>query len=347
MGPEPFRYADERARVCLTELVSDLCHLHKTRDRIEEEMVALADRFRSTIRRSGLVYRIKRKRRDLPALMISWCGLSRPMKNDYELTHSEAKRPTRFKYLKGPLNDRMIYTYARQIKNRKPFYAFEDRGVPLNDAVRMLADTDAFLNRSLTLLARPLPNEPQPPPVPLDLTQPAIPPRARRAIEHAWRVLYRIGLVEAELVAIADRWRHDPPHPSYELVFRRDASSPWGRLYWHDLPHDRYLGPLTDRALRRLGVPESQRKKIAPHEIRRRRVTRLHQRFTKRLTRIKQRMEWAIAFAFRQLEESRAFALPATLADLQWQAVDPYHPDEPVVTPTPPAPPAPPEKEAS
>ena len=47
MGPEPFRYADKWARVCLTELVSDLCHLHKTRDRIEEEMVTLAARFRA------------------------------------------------------------------------------------------------------------------------------------------------------------------------------------------------------------------------------------------------------------------------------------------------------------
>ena len=336
MGSEPFRYADERARICLAELVSDLCHLHKTRDRIEEEMVTLADRFRVTIRRSGLVYRIKRNHRDHRVSRIAWCGLSRPMKNNYEILHPKAKRPTWFKYLKGPLNDRMIYTYARQVRNAPAFYAFDHRGTPLNEAAQKFARTDASLNRSLARLARPLPNEPKPPLVPLDLSQPAVPPRARRAIENAWRVLYRIGLIEAELVATTERWHNDPPHPSYELVFRRDASCRWGRVHWHDINLDRYLRPLTDRAMRRLSIPESQRKKIAPHEIRRRRVTRFHQRFTRCLTRIKQRMEWAIAFAFRRLEKSQAVALPPTPSDLQWQAVDRFHPDEPSVTPTPP-----------
>jgi hypothetical protein len=96
--------------------------------------------------------------------------------------------------------------------------------------------------------------------------------------------------------------------------------------------------------MRRLGIPYSLRRKISPHEIRRRRVTRLHRQYTVPLSKVKGRIEGAVAFAFRRLEESRAIALPATPADHQWQAADPLHPDQAPVVPTPPAQP---EKEAS
>lgn len=309
MSIDHSRYAGERVRVYLADLLCRFLRFYEVRSRVWREMEGLAEQFRATIRHSDLILRVKRSHHTLPPSSLRWMVLARPPAGSGGVPPGPPRRRW-YHPLRGSLTNGVIYTIAHQIRNAPVFYAFDRRATLLNQAARKLTEVSRSLNLPLKRLSRPLPNETPPPPLPSDLLPPSLPPKAHPLVGNAWRVLYRIAFLEAELVAIVHRWHRDDLHRGCEPVFERNASFPWGRVRWYDGLHGRYLGSLTYRMMSRLEVPVSRRKLVYTHERHRREITHLHRRFTAPLGDLKQRLEAGVGFAWRRLEESQGISIP-------------------------------------
>ena len=121
-----------------------------------------------------------------------------------------------------------------------------------------------------------------------------LPREYRRAMEGAWLFVCRMTAVEAEFIAIRDRYRERPAYRDFRLVYRRDSCHRYGALLWlhQGLPlpaDDKGSRNLTVRRLWAYRIPYWAHQPLIQHEKARRLMVRLHDRYIAVMWRMKRR----------------------------------------------------------
>ena len=278
--------------------------MYQLETRTRQAMLELEAEWRALGIRSSQTFHVKiRKNQTLPDSIhrVRICG-TRGLPGDF--VDPDGKPYHRWViHLKGKPTRAQMYRDVGNVDLLDLFRSFYNRATCLNRARHTLVLGRLSIERRLKAHAEPEPREAGElsTPAPLLLSR-DLPDTSSRALGAAWRLFLRVAALQFELVLIAARYNATTPYKGLRLTFHTDSDHPYGRFTWtlhgktligfagsfaRDRARSRAKGTLTrridpanlpDRLLRKLRIPAAARMAIAPHELQRRRITRLYQR---------------------------------------------------------------------
>lgn len=311
----------EQAGKYFRDLEKVLLDLSALQAKIRVEMDGLALEYSKEFRGSRLVLYPKKRRKKQHLRALYWGVFCRPPKEGSRLL-AGLKKTRWTTHIAGGLTHSHIYLAGADMHRKAEFLEVDRRAEALNDAFHTV--TGALQSVRATLEARRDRRawecgdlDAQAPDVSLELLPPL-----QSALGAAWFMLLRMASAEVELVSLAECYRDEPAYVPLRLTFSRDPDHPYGRLWWTyyggRLTGWDGRGPqekLTDRWMRKARIPSENRRLLAPHERERRRMVRVHKKYTKPLSRIRRRAGQAIIQAEKLLALSRPQAFdPACVA---------------------------------
>lgn len=293
-----------------------LLDLGFARESLSQEMLALSKEFRRDFRKCRLILYPKPRDGESTPRALYWGKFCRPRNERSELRMKASGSPDKRWKLhipRGGLDHDLIFLLAHEVGREALIREYDRRAFVLNEAYHKV--NRAIMSLEHTLLARSLRRawesgdlDADAPPVSPDLR-----PQSRRALGAGWFYILRAVAIEYELIAIAERYNADPAYDGFRLSFGRDGEHPFGRISWLNwgerLPRlnaaEGARENLTDWVMRKLHLPEAVRRELARHELHRRKMTRLHQRYTAVLGGLKRRARVALAAADSGLLEAQ------------------------------------------
>ncbi len=299
----------------------ELVDIHILIESVCDGIAALDQDFRRTEKKTGLVPYPRRRPGKLRAQEVNWC---RPCRSGNKAgSQGPAKRKERkgwVEYLAGGLTRDRIHHFAKDASHAAVYIAAARRATALNEARAVLVNARMSLEHTFIGRAEPAAWEGGTPDFHPPLVSLTLPDSSKLALGRAWSLCLRMASVEVEMMAMRDRYDAEPAYRGLRLAFERDAGHRYGRLCWM-LHGERLLGlarglardpdrtpdnaSLPDRVLRKLRIPARARVAIAPHEARRRGMTKLHQKYCTVLGRLKKRAGEAKALAALLLEDAK------------------------------------------
>jgi hypothetical protein len=301
----------ERAGKYFRDLEKVLLDLSAFQAKIRVEMDGLALEYRNEFGGSRLVLYPKKRPKKEHLRALYWGVFCRPPKEESRL-FATLKKPRWTMHIAGGLTHSHIFQAGADIHRKAEFLEVDRRAGALNDAFHIV--TGALQSVRATLEARRDRRawecgdlDAQAPEVSLELLPPL-----QSALGAGWFMLLRMASAEVELLSLAERYRAEPAYPPLKLTFSCDLDHPYGRLWWK-YHRGRIFsweggGPqenLTDRWMRKARIPSENRRLLAPHERERRRMVRVHKKYTNPLSRIRRRAGQAITQAEKLLALSR------------------------------------------
>jgi hypothetical protein len=282
---------------------------------ISRAMLALSKEYRRDFRKTALILDPKiRPGEELPTALY-WATFRQRRHRDGEsrLPGFGIPKCRKIHLSRKRLDHDFLFLVAREAGRKSSIFEYDRRRQLLNGAYRQVRK--AIMSIESTLISRGERRcwESGDHSIDAPLISTDLRPRSRQALGAAWFYLLRLASLEQEMAALAERYNGEPVWDGLRLSFGRDAAHPYGRVYWVHaggrLPRlDRSKGAreiLTDKIMRRLRIAESDRRALSRHEQHRRRMTRLHKRYTVLLGQLKRRGRSALAAADANLLASR------------------------------------------
>jgi hypothetical protein len=282
-----------RAEKYFREIERLLLDLTFIRAKVRERMKSLAREYRTEFPFLRLsLYAQTREAQGEPTALY-WGQFCRPP-SELSLATAKGKKLYRWRrYCAGKLTSRMIF-YGGGKNHKTRILDYDRRAKNLNEPYHIL--TKALLSIEHRMLNRRQGAawESGGPEVPAPGASPNLRPESRAALEAAWCFVGRMAAVEAELLAIIDRYDQDPAHREFHLVCRRGRSLRYGKVLWlhhcKPLPADsKGNRDLTEARMRSYRIPSVARRALLFHERARRRMSRLHDRYIKVMGRMRGR----------------------------------------------------------
>lgn len=301
-------YVPSQAAQYFAEIEMLLLDLGFARERIIQEMLGLPKEFRRDFRKSRLILYLKRRNKKAAPRALYWGKLCRARNELSEVrAMSSGSLEERWKLHipRGHLTHDLIFLLAHEVGREALILEYDRRAFALNQAYRQVGI--AIMSLEHTLLARTERRSWESGDLDADApaVSPDLRPQSRKALGAGWFYILRAVAIEYELIASAERYNADPVYEGFRLSFGRDIDHPFGRIFWllwgERLPRlndaEGARENLTDRVMRKLHLPEAVRQEVARHELHRRKMTRLHQRYTGVLGGLKRTARGALAAA--------------------------------------------------
>ncbi|HLY75200.1 MAG TPA: hypothetical protein VKU80_13855, partial [Planctomycetota bacterium] len=229
-----------RAEEYFREIERLLLDLTFIRAKVRERMKSLAREYRTEFPLLRLsLYAQTREAQGEPTALY-WGLFCRPP-SELSLARAKGKKLYRWRtYCAGKLTSRMIFYGGGK--------SYKARILDYDRRARILNKPYHILTKALLSIEHPMLNRRQGaawesggPEVPAPRASPNLRPESRAALEAAWHFVGRMAAVEAELLAIVDRYDQDPAHRDFYLVCWRGPGQPYGKVLW--LHHCKRLPP--------------------------------------------------------------------------------------------------------
>jgi hypothetical protein len=287
-----------RAETYFREFEQLLLDLTFVRSKFRKAMQALADAYRRQFRRGRLVLYCKFKPPCPEVAGLYWGTLCRLPK----LERGARGNPNFcrwIRHLRGPLTRDKIF-FAGALDHQKEIWEFDRR-------VRLLHPPNVLLSMALVQIEKTMAGRGErrrwesgdlgapAPLVSFGLSHPS-----RRALGGLWQFLIRMALVEAVLLKMVDRYRENPAHQDFRMIYKRGKAYRYGRVFWRFrgkwLSQDEHgSSALSELRLKSLGIPRGERPGLLLHDRALRRMNSLHRRYIRVLGRMKKRGGMALA----------------------------------------------------
>ncbi len=293
-------------------LLIDLGFLQKT---IREEMEALALEYRRVARKGRLILYVKRRSQEGLPTALYWGELFKVPKvpSEIRIPFPPAKDKHRIRHIAGGLADKLIFEVAKDIGRKALHWEFDRRALELNAAYHPVIQVTRAVESSLRARGDRRAWEAGDLATPAPTVSSHLSPESQDALGCGWFLFLRMASVEVDLMSLADQYNADPVHRAFRMAFDRDPGHPYGHSRWvhngRQVPSrsktKRSPDDLTDRDLRDLGIPESDRRSLCRIEQDRRRLSRIHDRYKRVIGKHKRTGGQAKAEADKRLLASR------------------------------------------